>query len=287
MRRERGFTLIELLVVMAIIALLLSLLLPALAKARQAARQVKDATQIKQIHAAWLSYAASSDQGRFPTPGLIDRLPLPSGGDFIGRGEEDVTQNNHANLHSAMIALNFFTPQILISPSEMNGRVVAYAGYNHNLYKPTEDQYWDPGFVADLATECHTSYATIPIVGLRKAQHWKNSVDSKYPIFGNRGPEEGGQNPGAYAASRTLEIHGGRKTWEGNVCFNDNHVSFSESCLPEGVDYPDPDNANTFLPDNLFRQEFGDADEAGDAFMTIVFEVTGDAQNQTHTFKFD
>ena len=49
--RAGGFTLVELLVVMAIIALLLGLLLPALAKARATARQVKDGTQLKQIHA--------------------------------------------------------------------------------------------------------------------------------------------------------------------------------------------------------------------------------------------
>ena len=50
---SKGFTLVELLVVMAIIALLLGLLLPALAKARATARQVKDQTQVKQIHQGW------------------------------------------------------------------------------------------------------------------------------------------------------------------------------------------------------------------------------------------
>ena len=55
MKNKTGFTLIELLVVMAIIALLLGLLLPALAKARNTARQVKDATQIKQVHTAWFT----------------------------------------------------------------------------------------------------------------------------------------------------------------------------------------------------------------------------------------
>ena len=73
MRRRKGFTLIELLVVMAIIALLLGLLLPALAKARATARQVKDATQIGQIHKGWLIWAREFD-GILPLPGLVNRV---------------------------------------------------------------------------------------------------------------------------------------------------------------------------------------------------------------------
>ena len=71
--RSKGFTLVELLVVMAIIALLLGLLLPALAKARATARQVKDQTQVKQIHQGWLT-AANDTGGMLPLPGEINRV---------------------------------------------------------------------------------------------------------------------------------------------------------------------------------------------------------------------
>lgn len=53
---------------MAIIALLLGLLLPALAKARSVARQNKDATQIQQVHKAFLTYATGEGNGKFPCP---------------------------------------------------------------------------------------------------------------------------------------------------------------------------------------------------------------------------
>ena len=74
MKPTRGFTLIELLVVIAIIALLVGLLLPALAKAQRNARSMKDSTQIKQIHTAFLTFA-NVNKGRLPIPGLIDRDP--------------------------------------------------------------------------------------------------------------------------------------------------------------------------------------------------------------------
>ena len=58
---KSGFTLIELLVVIAIIALLLGILLPALSKARAKARQVKDATQLSQIHKSMATFATDQD----------------------------------------------------------------------------------------------------------------------------------------------------------------------------------------------------------------------------------
>jgi len=59
-------------VVIAIIALLVGLLLPALAKAQRNARTMKDATQIKEIHKSFLTFA-QGNKGKLPIPGLIDR----------------------------------------------------------------------------------------------------------------------------------------------------------------------------------------------------------------------
>ncbi len=289
MRRERGFTLIELLVVMAIIALLLSLLLPALAKARAAARQVKDATQIKQIHASWLSYAATTQDGHFPTPGLIKRQAV-NGQFIIGRGAEDLAQNNTANLHSAMIALNYYSPQQVISPAEVNGRVLAYTGYNYDKIDPTAANpiYWDDKFVANLAADSNTSYANMPILGARKAREWKNSQNSKFVVLGNRGPQDGDLDAAKYKASRTLGIHGGAKTWEGNLCFNDNHIGFVETCRPDGIDYPDPNDPTTLIPDNVFRaDQAGSASNHTDVLLAVVSMVEVNGNNETHTLTFD
>ena len=84
MFRRKGFTLIELLVVMAIIALLLGILLPALNNARARARVLKDSTQLKGIHQAWVTksidFPNEYPTNPLPTPGLVNRT-----GRIVGR----------------------------------------------------------------------------------------------------------------------------------------------------------------------------------------------------------
>jgi prepilin-type N-terminal cleavage/methylation domain-containing protein len=181
---SKGFTLVELLVVMAIIALLLGLLLPALAKARATARQVKDQTQVKQIHQGWIT-ASNDTAGVFPLPGEINRTAASTGGPQIpGRGDQDEGQNNHANLHGSMIGRGYVNAQILVSPAEVNSKVVACATYNMNRINPATDCYWDPidqagagsggtlpnpatGFRADLADKRDLLSGGLASLGLR------------------------------------------------------------------------------------------------------------------------
>ncbi|MFM9170062.1 MAG: type II secretion system protein, partial [Phycisphaerales bacterium] len=155
--RTKGFTLVELLVVMAIIALLLGLLLPALAKARATARQVKDGTQLKQIHAGWIT-ASNDSKGVLPLPGEINRV-----GAVTGRGDIDERQNNHANLHGAMLARGYVNAQILVSPAEVNAKIIACATYNMNRINPSTDCFWDPIDAAGAGT----GTAPSPTTGFR------------------------------------------------------------------------------------------------------------------------
>ncbi len=146
MRRERGFTLIELLTVMAIISLLIGLLLPALAQARAKAQLVKDTAQIKQIHTAWVSFAREFN-GAFPTPGLINRCAdEQTGTDIPGRGPEDLGANNSAFMYSACLMQNFFSPQLLVAPTEPSGYVLVKDDFDWSIYSPVDDDYWDPEF---------------------------------------------------------------------------------------------------------------------------------------------
>jgi prepilin-type N-terminal cleavage/methylation domain-containing protein/prepilin-type processing-associated H-X9-DG protein len=64
-RCRPGFTLVELLVVVAIIAVLIGLLLPALSNSRRSARDVQCASNIRQLCAGLLCYAAEW-KGLFP-----------------------------------------------------------------------------------------------------------------------------------------------------------------------------------------------------------------------------
>ena len=258
--KKRAFTLVELLVVVAIIALLVGLLLPALAKAQQTAKTVKDSNQIKQIHTAMVGRANESKGGKMPTPGLINRLAVTGvgGGQIPGEGEEDFAQNKSQNLYSACVAQQLFNTDILIGATEVNQIVKPYTNYDYTQYKPADDKYWDPNMKADInqapgAGECHTSYAHLMLVGLRKSQHWRNSLDSSRPHFSTRGCKNGRPTGPEYEFSPTLRLHGPQKSWEGNVCFGDTHMEFVESFRPDGVFYECGSGQNSNLSkDNIF-----------------------------------
>jgi prepilin-type N-terminal cleavage/methylation domain-containing protein len=240
MKRTRGFTLVELLVVIAIIALLISLLLPALGKAIRNGKSLKDGTQTKEIHRAMLSFA-SANKGRFPTPGLINRLPDPNfgGTNQINSGPEDNTLNHTRHFYSAMIAQDLLPTMVLIGPTEVQRRIVNYENYNFNAYNPGNDSYWDPNFNANiqqvLTVDIHTSYTHMTMVGKRKRDKFRETGNSGDPVIGNRAPLiPNGEtiltpNQQAYQRSPTLRLHDPKKIWTGNVCFNDNHTERLDS----------------------------------------------------------
>ncbi|MHC4128151.1 MAG: type II secretion system protein [Planctomycetota bacterium] len=302
MNGKRAFTLIELLTVMAIIALLVGLLLPALAQARAKAQMTKDQTQIKQIHAAWTTFSRDYN-GVFPSPGIINRLPDPIlGTDSPGRGPEDVRANTSNAMYSSCIMQNYFTPQILVAPTEPSGFVAVKDDFDWSLYDPLADVYWDADeagnnvsdnpsyipFAVDLDIEnhggsriCNVSYAHTPICGSRKIQEWKDSLNSKWAIVGNRGVRCGSEQETDYYGSVTLEFHGGRKQWVGNIGYNDNHVELHDTFYPDGMNYLDQNNET--MADNLFRNDSqnGDCDTGlgTDVWLTLTSDIQDDECN--------
>ena len=289
-RGRFGFTLIELLVVIAIIALLVGILLPALARARAVARQVQDANNIRNTVQAMITFA-QNNQESYPLPSRLDGADdtLAAGG-----GGGGVSKDNTGNVLSILVFNGAVSTQMAVSPAEANTAQVrpdlGYEFANPVAAAVPARALWDPGFAgtpldAESARRldggvrvAHQSYAQAVPVG-RRLGVWSATFATTEAVFGNRGPgyaETVYPNHGRYALnpsgagvpgvdSNSLLIHGGRNTWEGNIGYNDGHVTFETKPNPDGVTYRRMAGQPLAAPDNLFIDETDEAGSQGTA----------------------
>lgn len=251
---SRAFTLIELLVVISIIGLLISILLPSLGKARASARQLKDATQIRGVHQSLVIWG-QNNHGNYPLPSTIDTQ------NYTMDDDPAIDKDNLGNIFSLLIFNGYVPTELMISPAEVSQKIAEDLDYQLDgppaALQP-ELALWDPGFTG-VAGETgsgtgkgrrnggligHTSYATLTPFGLRR-RAWSATYEHTEAVLGNRGPIYGGSaldgwtlTPGPFGQeSLTLKIHGGPKTWEGNVAYNDSRVVFETRPDPEHLNY--------------------------------------------------
>jgi len=130
----------------------------------------------------------------------------------------------------------------------------------------------------------HTSYAHLGIFGMRKRLKWTTSQKSNVPLLGSRGTGGNftgvnfGENCGLaappntfggslegvdYYQSYTLELHGARQQWVGNIVFADNHVDTLNGFFAGGISYDPNEPGCTQMPDNIYAAEFTDYSPSG------------------------
>jgi len=278
-RRVSGaFTLIELLVVIAIIALLVGILLPAIGAARRIARQMVDGNNVRETCRGLVIWA-QGQQDTYPLPSALDaaNATLPA-------GTSPEAKNTTGNIISIMLFNGLSTPQQFISTAEVNTGQVQRADF-YEYTAPTgaatpTQALWDPKFKGtpiDAATPTsplcavgNNSFAHCVLFGKRRAQ-WSATYTSTEAVWGNRGPTYAAMDSALYPAStggrwalpndatgtgsNTLLIHGGRTTWEGNIGYNDSHVTFETRPNPDALTYTRNANSPKTATDNLFVNE--------------------------------
>lgn len=231
-------------------------------------KSLRDQRNLAQIHTAFITFA-HSDGGRYPRPGRIHRCAVAAGPGareqhIPGVGPEDVSLNTTAALYAAMIAQEYFSPDLVISPVERNPKVDRIERYDYEAYDPANASYWDHTFNADLDNESNTSYAHLVMFGDRMDRNWRDITETIKPVLGNRGPKDGVRRPDSY----TTGMHG---NWSGNMVYNDNSVRMLESPAPDDLRY-DADGETS--PDNLF--EMLDGSEGSDLIITFTQTMNPD-----------
>ncbi len=215
---RRGISRIGVVAAIVCIGILFAIALPLLERRREIERSMTDSTHLTEIHQAILTFANEFGQS-----------PIMSG------------LNITANLFSAVIVQNYFSPATVISPLERNPVVGEHTNYNFSLYDPARGVYWDSAFVADLAVGSNVSYAHMPLVVDRMRRRWREVRGPETARFGARGPVDAVATADSYACRPD-------GSWRGNVVYADNHIELWTALAGGTISF-----GATGSPDNPFN----------------------------------
>jgi hypothetical protein len=278
---HRAFTVVEVVACLIVVVLAIVVAITIVPARRGAtARRLNDATYVRDIVRGMTTWGGNNG-GKFPLPSKVDveNTTVASTG-----GAKDTT----GNILSLLIFNGYVTPQHCVAQRESNTqRVRSMARYSFASPKAAvrpAQALWDPAFrgtpldpvIPNGPTDlfANQSYASLLPCGAR-LKNWVATSTTDVPVFANRGPqyavEDSGPRPQTDrwplldgptgTNSYTLQIYGGRTTWEGIVGYNDCHVSFETRPTPDGVRYAcGADSTTLNTPDNLFVNESDEVD---------------------------
>lgn len=219
-KREKGFTLIELLVVISIIGLLVGFLLPALSAARRSARRMENGTQIRGIQTGFVLF--SNDNNTF-YPGFDADGKNAFGAltaSPIQWGSSDGDDDDLGTIYAIMLTGEYFTPDYMVSPLD---NIVPIAASGGNLGTVVK---------GNATTGASYSYAMLDAndVGDERRKEWRDTSNGHAPIISDPSSDIR-PDLDRITYNSDVPISGPNAgdsdlDYEGNVGWNDNHVTF-------------------------------------------------------------
>ncbi|XVJ59206.1 MAG: hypothetical protein HEQ23_07315 [Tepidisphaera sp.] len=220
------------LVMFGLVAVFVTILMQ-LSRARDLSRQINCSANVRGIHQGFV-LSASNGEERYILPSIIDKAGNTIRGDAAAK-------NTTSAIVSALLYGTYINPEMCVSPAEKSPNIRVMENFEYDAPTGTVNPklaLWDPAFQADFTAKGggNFSYAHMMPAGERR-KLWTNTFNDREAVIGNRGPLISSVSKGASpnvtptfnTSSYTLRIHGPRASWEGNIAYNDNHVSYEET----------------------------------------------------------
>lgn len=248
----RGFSILDAIVVLLVVGMVvgMGLVFNGCQRARTVSYRLTCATRVNQIHKGLVLFANDSG-GVYPVPSALSpetaALAVQTG-------------NSSANFYSYMIFNTYYSPEIVTCDEDTSPNLAQKTDYRYGSMDDSNWNNawkWDPAFSADITQpDANASYATLAMIGDRRANQWRDSLDPNFAVVADRGPKDGVWD----ASSVTMKNHGDTKDWVGNVAFNDGHVQKLTFTAKDQQPF-------TFNGDNLFRVD--DSDKGADMWLGL------------------
>lgn len=200
------------------VAILIPLLWSSMNVARDTAHRMQNGTQVRGIQQAMVLFAQSNKEyypGRKTDGNIVDAasrtLPVKGPGIF---GGVVPTAKNHTAVFALLMNGEFFTPEYIISPVDDLAKLATLGAAGTDLNNT------DPNY----------SYALLEFVGddTRKLE-WRDTNNRQAPIVADPASTVRSDLTTFTYHSDVLKADATTDDYEGNIGWNDNHVTFETS----------------------------------------------------------
>lgn len=216
---QKRFLLVDGIAVVFVVAVVLQLLVACGEAVSTDEHRSTNATQIRDIHRGMITYSQMNG-GYYPGLSSVtgNRTRFIPATDDSMYGAASPSNNDISGVYAILLTSNLVTPTSIISPLDVG--VKESAPMLPTLYTITHANY---------------SYAMLQFGddsgNAGRREEWRDTSNSKAPVVGDRGKpiDASMQRTGLHANDRS----GAAANWQGNIGWNDNHVTFETTGLFE------------------------------------------------------